>query len=77
MKANWIIASGNGCELTSLDGETFVDFLGEYTAGLFGHSNRAIAEAIGDAMTQGWSFGGPNSYERDLARKVSLLLYCI
>lgn len=47
-----------------------MDFLGEYTAGLFGHSNVTIAKAIGDAMTNGWSFGGPNSYERELARKV-------
>lgn len=64
-------ASGKGAELTSVDGDTYVDFLGEYTAGLFGHSNQVIAEAIGEAMTKGWSFGGPNVYERRLAKKVS------
>lgn len=63
-------ASGKGTELTSVDGDTYVDFLGEYTAGLFGHSNQVIAEAIGEAMTKGWSFGGPNVYEKTLAKKV-------
>lgn len=67
-----IYSKWKGCELTSADGDTYVDFLGEYTAGLFGHSNQVIAEAIGDAMTQGWSFGGPNSFEKKLARKVCL-----
>jgi hypothetical protein len=53
-----------------------VDFLGEFTAGLFGHSNHDIAEAIGEAMTKGWNFGGPNLYERKLAKKVSFCLLC-
>lgn len=48
-----------------------MDFLGDHSAGLFGRSNQIIAEAIGEAMTKGWNFGGPNSYERKLASKVS------
>lgn len=28
-------------------------------------------------MTKGWNLGGPNSYERRLANKVSLCLYLI
>ena len=63
---------GQGCELTSLDGNVYVDFLGEYSAGIYGHSNEAIAEAVADAMRKGWNFGGPNPYERELAKKVSL-----
>lgn len=63
---------GEGCELTSLDGDKYVDFLGEYSAGIYGHSNREIAGAVTDAMKDGWNFGGPNRYERELARKVSL-----
>jgi glutamate-1-semialdehyde 2,1-aminomutase len=63
---------GKGCELTSLDGDVYVDFLGEFTAGIYGHSNEAIASAVSVAMEDGWNFGGPNQYERELARKVSL-----
>jgi glutamate-1-semialdehyde 2,1-aminomutase len=47
-----------------------VDFLGEYTAGIYGHSNEVIAAAVAEALTQGWNYGGPNLYERELARKV-------
>jgi glutamate-1-semialdehyde 2,1-aminomutase len=61
---------GKGCELTSLDGEVYVDFLGEYSAGIYGHSNEAISAAVAEAMKKGWNFGGPNLYERELARKV-------
>jgi glutamate-1-semialdehyde 2,1-aminomutase len=59
-----------GCELTSADGDVYIDFLGEYTAGIYGHSNPAIAEAISEALKDGWNFGGPNVYERKLAKKV-------
>ena len=61
---------GEGCELTSLDGEVYTDFLGEFTAGIYGHSNPKIAEAVTEAMKKGWNFGGPNTYERELAKKV-------
>jgi glutamate-1-semialdehyde 2,1-aminomutase len=61
---------GKGTELTTLDGDVLVDFLGEYTAGIYGHSNKVIAAAVTEALTQGWNYGGPNLYERELARKV-------
>jgi glutamate-1-semialdehyde 2,1-aminomutase len=56
--------------LTSLDGDVYVDFLGEYSAGIYGHSNESISAAVLEAMKKGWNYGGPNSYERELARKV-------
>lgn len=62
---------GKGCELTSLDGKTYVDFLGEYTAGIYGHSNEKIGAAVLEGMRHGWNYGGPNMYERQLARKVT------
>lgn len=68
---------GEGCELTSLDGEKYVDFLGEYTAGIYGHSNPAIAAAVSEAMKNGWNYGGPNTYERDLAKKVKISSVCL
>ncbi|PQM60416.1 MAG: aspartate aminotransferase family protein, partial [Rhodobacteraceae bacterium] len=33
------IQSGNGTYLKSIDGDSYTDFLGEYSAGLYGHSN--------------------------------------
>lgn len=64
-------ANGKGCELTTLDGDVYIDFLGEYTAGIYGHSNEIIASAVSEAMKNGWNFGGPNQYERELASKVT------
>lgn len=63
-------ASGNGCILTSLDGHVYTDFLGEYTAGIYGHNNAIIRTAIDEALTRGWSLGGNNMYEKELARLV-------
>ena len=63
-------ASGNGCTLTSLDGHTYTDFLGEYTAGIYGHNNPTIRAAIHEALTRGWNFGGNNMYEKELAKLV-------
>ena len=63
-------ASGNGCTLTSLDGHTYTDFLGEFTAGIYGHNNATIRAAIDAALNRGWSLGGNNIYEKELAKLV-------
>ena len=63
-------ASGSNQTLTSLDGHTYTDFLGEYTAGIYGHSNEAIRTAITKALELGWSLGGNNTYEKELAKLV-------
>lgn len=63
--------SGHGSTLTSLDGDTYTDFLGEYSAGIFGHSNGRIAETVAATMTHGWNFGGLTTHEKRLAHGVS------
>jgi glutamate-1-semialdehyde 2,1-aminomutase len=60
-------ASGHDARLTSLDGRDYIDFLGEYTAGIFGHSNTAIITALHAALDRGISFGGHNALEGALA----------
>ncbi|MCJ1379670.1 hypothetical protein MMC17_002772 [Xylographa soralifera] len=61
---------GFSSSLTSLDGDTYLDFLGEYTAGIYGHNNPTIRAAINEALTNGWNFGGTNTYEKTLAKLV-------
>jgi glutamate-1-semialdehyde 2,1-aminomutase len=61
------IVRGEGAQLTDADGHEYVDFLGEYTAGLFGHSHPVVTQAIRDALDDGISFGAPNLYEERLA----------
>lgn len=60
-------ARGEGCSLWSVDGQRYTDFLGEYTAGLYGHSHPVIVEAVGQAIDRGLSFGGHNMWEAQLA----------
>lgn len=59
------MTTGWGCRLKDADGHTYVDFLGEFTAGLYGHSDPVIAEAIGKAVANGLNLGshGPNEAE--------------
>src|SRR3954463_2420809 len=41
-----VMTRGAGARLWDADGHEYVDFLGDYTAGLFGHSDPEIAQAI-------------------------------
>ncbi|TWS98466.1 aspartate aminotransferase family protein [Reyranella sp. CPCC 100927] len=62
------IARAQAQTLTDIDGHSYVDFLGEYTAGLYGHSHPVIMDAIARASQDGIVFGGPNREEAELAR---------
>ena len=62
---------GEGCRLTDADGHTYVDFLSEYTAGMFGHSHPAIRRAIERAMDFGLNIGGHTELEGKLAAAVT------
>jgi glutamate-1-semialdehyde 2,1-aminomutase len=47
------MAGGKGCHVTDVDGHSYADFCGEYTAGLFGHSEPRIQAAIQAAIARG------------------------
>ncbi len=64
------MARGQGCRLWDLDGAEYIDFLGEYTAGLYGHSHPVIRAAIDRALDQGISFGASNATEARFAAAV-------
>jgi glutamate-1-semialdehyde 2,1-aminomutase len=64
------IVRGQGASLTDVDGHEFVDFLGEYTAGLYGHSNPVIVDAIQNALADGFVLGASNRYEAVLAEAI-------
>ncbi len=61
---------GQGARVWSLDGGEYIDFLGEYTAGLYGHSNPAIMAAMKRALDDGVVLGAPNRYEAELAAEL-------
>src|SRR5580765_8793389 len=47
------IVRGEGATLTDADGHVYLDFLGEYTAGLYGHAHRVVVAAIRSALDDG------------------------
>jgi glutamate-1-semialdehyde 2,1-aminomutase len=64
------VVKGEGAVLHSLDGHAYVDFLNEYTAGLYGHSNPIILDAVKQALEEGYVFGAPNLFEARLAELI-------
>jgi len=61
---------GEGACLWDLDGHRYVDFLSEFTAGIFGHSHPAIRRAIETALADGINFGAHNRAEAAFAAAV-------
>jgi glutamate-1-semialdehyde 2,1-aminomutase len=64
------MARAEGCRMWDADGREFIDFLGEYTAGLYGHSHPVIRAALDRALDDGISFGASNMTEARFARAV-------
>ena len=52
------IASAAGSHLVDVDGNEYIDFLGDYSAGLLGHDPAPVAAAVRGALERGWSYGG-------------------
>lgn len=64
------MARAEGCRLWDADGQEYIDFLGEYTAGLYGHSHPVIRTAVDRALDDGISFGASNLIEARFARAI-------
>ncbi len=64
------MVKAEGCRLWDADGHEFVDFLGEYTAGIYGHSHPVIRKAVDGALDRGINFGASNMTEAKFARAI-------
>ena len=61
---------GEGSNLWDLDGHEYVDFLAEFTAGLYGHSHPLIRRAIDEALDGGINFGAHGAAEARFAAAI-------
>ena len=61
----WV--GGKDATLESLDGDKYIDLLGEFSAGIFGHSDARIRDAVAKGMAGGWNFGGNSVLEKKFA----------
>ena len=64
------IETAAGATLTDVDGHTYTDFVGDFSAGLYGHSHPAIREAVLATLDGGMAFGSTSPYEERLAALV-------
>lgn len=61
------VERAEGRLLHDIDGHRYVDFLGNYTAGLLGHSPEPVLAAAQAALAGGWSLGSVHENEVRLA----------
>jgi glutamate-1-semialdehyde 2,1-aminomutase len=59
--------SGRGSVLTDADGHDYIDLVGDYTAGLLGHSDERVRAAVFAALSTNTSVGGIHPAEQRLA----------
>lgn len=61
---------GEGALLEDLDGHRYVDFVGDFTAGLYGHSCAPIRTEATDAIARGMSLGAVTQTECEFAELI-------
>ena len=64
------VASAETKHLVDVDGHRYVDLLGNYTAGLLGHSPAAVRAAAHAAIDGGWALGAVHTNEVRLAQLI-------
>ena len=64
------VASAERQHLVDVDGHRYVDLLGNYTAGLLGHSPEPVRAAAHAAIDDGWALGAVHSNEVRLAELI-------
>ncbi len=66
-----VIRGGQGCWVTDLDGNEYVDYVGAYGPLILGHAHERITAAITKAASHGTGFGMPTELETQLAQAVT------
>lgn len=64
------VVRATGSRLFDADGHEYIDFLGDYSAGLLGHDPAPVAAAVSAALERGWSYGGVHVDEIRFAEAV-------
>lgn len=64
------IAAAKGAELTDVDGNRYVDYVGSWGPMIAGHAHPKVVAAVTEAMGKGSSYGAPCPGEVDLAEEI-------
>ena len=65
------VAGADGANLTDVDGNVYLDLLGNYSAGLLGHRPDAVRAAVHATLERGWSLGAMSESEIAFAEAVA------
>src|SRR5215471_13802129 len=61
------IKEGEGCHITDIDGNEYIDYVASYGPLIAGHANERVVAALSKAIGRGTSFGAPIEAETQLA----------
>jgi glutamate-1-semialdehyde 2,1-aminomutase len=64
------VAKGEGCHITTADGQRFIDLVGSWGPLILGYGNAEVMQAISEAMASGTTFGAPTELEVRFAEAV-------
>ena len=59
-----------GSTIWDIDGHAYADFLGEYSAGIYGHSHPVLKQAVAEALEHGINMGAQHVREVEFAEAV-------
>jgi glutamate-1-semialdehyde 2,1-aminomutase len=64
------IARGEGCYITSADGQRYIDMISSWGPLILGHAHPEVLQAIAETMAQGTTFGAPTELEVRFAEAI-------
>src|SRR4051794_40553927 len=65
------VKEGEGCRVTDVDGNVYIDYIASYGPLIAGHQNERVVAALSKAIGRGTSFGMPTTQETDLAQLIA------
>jgi glutamate-1-semialdehyde 2,1-aminomutase len=68
------ICKGEGCTLTDVDQNTYIDYVLSYGPMIVGHANERVVAALSKAIGRGTSYGAPTEAESRLASTITSAL---
>src|SRR6266540_508830 len=68
--APFFLTHAKGARIWDVDGKEYIDYVGSWGPAILGHAPKIVVEAVGEAATQGLSFGIPNPLEVEMAELI-------
>src|SRR2546423_5423907 len=68
------IKQAQGCLLTDIDGNQYIDYVLSYGPMIVGHANERVVAALSKAIGRGTSYGAPTEAESQLASIITSAL---